>query len=128
MQEHYDTSSDIWSLGCVLAELIHVSTPNVEFIDDLPKRSQRKEQLSELLRGRYTFVANSCYPLSPVNPGEKNTDITISSEDMLKVIFEHVNDQESLPTANSFLVDKHSLKYVSMLTKSLTFGKESKLD
>lgn len=37
MQDTYDSSSDIWSLGCVLAELIHVSIPNVEAVDALPR-------------------------------------------------------------------------------------------
>lgn len=47
-EKHYDFSADMWSLGCILFEMIHSS------YKQLPSRE------------RQAFQGDSCYPLSPI--------------------------------------------------------------
>ena len=48
--QDYDFKIDIWSLGCIFAELMYTWSPGC---------NDSKE--------RYLFKGNSCYPLSPMS-------------------------------------------------------------
>ena len=52
IQEHYDQAADMWSVGCILHELLVCS--------DL------KITKKFILENRYLFKGTSCFPLSPL--------------------------------------------------------------
>ena len=54
LSKSYDQASDMWSVGCVLAELLHQVTTNKL------NRSQK-----DGAQARVLFEGDSCYPLSP---------------------------------------------------------------
>mmetsp|Transcript_29501 Transcript_29501/g.44840 ORF Transcript_29501/g.44840 Transcript_29501/m.44840 type:complete len:81 (+) Transcript_29501:687-929(+) len=56
LNREYDTSVDIWSLGCVMVELLNCS-------------QKSKEQGMDLTM-RQPFRGHSCFPLSPVREDE----------------------------------------------------------
>ena len=51
-QKRYDQAIDIWSMGCILAEMIHCS--------DVYQGDNKFQQ-----DDRYLFPGTSCFPLSP---------------------------------------------------------------
>ena len=56
----YDNRVDVWSVGCVIAEIIHMRDKDCEVAD------------------RYLFKGTSCYPLSPAyKNGENSSKIII---------------------------------------------------
>ena len=55
---------DIWSLGCILGELMAVSEPNVETYG----------KKKDILRYRYMFTGDSCFPISPVGRRKKGQE------------------------------------------------------
>lgn len=54
--------ADIWSLGCIIAELIKVSEP---YSRPLLKQEDAKKKLTQLTHDRLLFPGDSCYPMSP---------------------------------------------------------------
>ena len=61
----YDTSFDIWSLGCVLAELMILSGPEAKEALAVKSSSKKREMLSCIFNNRYMFPSDSCFPISP---------------------------------------------------------------
>ena len=53
MEKNYDACVDIWSVGCVFAELLNSLEPN------------KKDGKS--MKDKILFPGKSCYPLSPDN-------------------------------------------------------------
>ncbi len=46
-EDHYDTKTDIWSLGCVVYELCMLQPPfQAKSIDDLSKKVQKRDLVS----------------------------------------------------------------------------------
>ena len=89
----------MWSLGCILGELISYSNPY-----------RSKESIKA---GLAIFKGSSCFPLSPYEAMQKNRDKkaqVISKNDQLNVILESLGPQtkESL----EFIDDKAALDYV----------------
>ena len=73
VEKSYNSAVDIWSLGCVLAEMLACT----------------KVYNTEQLDNRFIFSGNSCFPLSPCEQMTKNADKNInivSSNDQLKKI------------------------------------------
>ena len=68
--EKYNTSVDMWSIGCVLAEIL------------LLKKS--KESNIELkLEDMFIFPGSSCFPFSPIS---KDTDFIDSKDQLVKIL------------------------------------------
>ena len=64
LSSDYDFKVDIWSLGCILAELMYTWQPG----NHNPKE-------------RYLFKGNSCFPLSPRDGTGDSLKVDISSKD-----------------------------------------------
>ena len=58
LEPYYDTKVDIWSLGCIFAELA--------YIWDDPENDMKL---------RFLFKGGSCYPLSPVYNKTDDKDV-----------------------------------------------------
>ena len=82
MNDYYSFSIDIWSVGCIFAELLSMMKDNfAEFTDRQP-----------------LFPGKSCYKLSPVF-GKENDKEKKKRGDQLNVIFEVIgtpNEDEDL--------------------------------
>jgi serine/threonine protein kinase len=55
-EKEYSQAVDMWSIGCILHELIHSCEAYV------PKRSKK---VSEYFSNRHAFPGDSCFPISP---------------------------------------------------------------
>lgn len=83
--EHYNNRTDIWSFGCIVAELL-------KFV--LNQENQQEDKKST----RILFKGSSCYPTSP-DPESKQEDGTfeLSSKDQLVVILRSLG-QDAKPS------------------------------
>ena len=75
----YDFKIDIWSLGCIFAELMYTWSPGCN-----------------VSKERYLFKGNSCYPLTPIG-GAKNQEDgvgTVSHKDQLICILQVLGPQD----------------------------------
>lgn len=78
----YSEKLDIWSVGCVMAELAYVW--------------RRSENGKNEGGDRYLFKGSSCYPLSPKPSSEKSkTKVNISKNDQLIKIIEILGPQDT---------------------------------
>ena len=81
-EKTYGQAVDMWSLGCVLAEMLHCTT---EY-----KNSRQPEK-------RFFIPGTSCFPLSPCAEmlESKRQDVNIvSNHDQLKMILEKLGKQD----------------------------------
>jgi len=92
----YGPAIDIWSIGCIFAELL----------------SMMKENVKNARDRRPLFPGKSCYPLSP---DKKNTEsrggFPYSVDDQLSVIFKVIgtpNDEDK-----SFVANERALEYLN---------------
>jgi serine/threonine protein kinase len=120
VEKQYDFSSDLWSLGCIIHELIQYLQYN------------RGEQnfRKEFQRIRYLYQGNSCFPLSPCDKNDDDKDKkdktdkdndekvhVISKDDQNLVILKDLGVQTEIDL--SFLTSKHAINYVRELEQSL---------
>lgn len=85
MEKRYGTSVDMWSLGCVLAELIFCTRK-------YKKKAQKTVGPQRLFRG------SSCFPLSPsseMSKSAKQDENIVSNNDQLIKILEVLGHQDS---------------------------------
>jgi len=78
LDPNYDQSIDMWSVGCVLFELLYVS-------------SEYSKEKSFHPSDRQAFAGDSCYPISPVDDDDKDI---ISDDDQMLKILEFINPSE----------------------------------
>lgn len=106
VEKNYDTAVDIWSLGCVFAEMIYCTD------------AYKNEKNS--LENRFMFPGNSCFPLSPCDQMSKNSDKNVnivSQNDQLKKILDQLGFQDEYDL--SFLTDDSAIDYhKSLCTKN----------
>lgn len=81
IENQYDQAQDIWSLGCVLYELIQYTLKDNQNFD-----------YSVFTKVRYPFRGDSCFPLTPCpklnndNPDRGDKRPTVGRIDQVKVI------------------------------------------
>ena len=95
LEKDYGPEVDVWSVGCIFAELLTMIKGNV---------SNFKER-------QPLFPGTSCFPLSP---GHKDTKqkVTISEGDQLGVIFEIIGTPEEKDT--KFIKNPTAIKYLKI--------------
>lgn len=72
-QKRYDQSIDIWSLGCMLGELIYSSEPYA---------SEHSDQQNQ----RFMFPGTSCYPLSPMKGNDPEGSQVENTDQLIKIL------------------------------------------
>ena len=83
MEKSYDQGVDLWSVGCVLDEMIYCSEPYI-------KKLQKKE-IGLYLKQKASFKGTSCFPLSPCNiKKSENETFDIEETDQLVKINEKI--------------------------------------
>jgi mitogen-activated protein kinase 1/3 len=86
VEKQYDHSADMWSLGCIIYELLQYLQKNPDTFD---KEFQQK---------RYLFQGGSCFPLSPCrnrnnNEGGRQKKVNmIGNTDQVKVILHSIGE------------------------------------
>lgn len=104
LEKDYGAAIDIWSVGCIFAELL----------------SMMKEHAPTYLDRKPLFPGSSCFPLSPDHKAEKKHGFPHSSTDQLNVIFDIIgtpNEEEK-----SFVTDAKALEYLK------TFSVRARVD
>ena len=82
VEPHYDQRIDIWSMGCIIAELIHSQS------DTCQKRHKGNH------KSQHLFYSDSSFPLSP-KVTKNSEDLEISFNDLLIKILEVVDSDVS---------------------------------
>ena len=88
-EKNYDQALDMWSIGCILAELIHCSEPYVQPAEK-SNPSSHKKFLKNHVANRFVFPGSSCFPLSPCEDMKKNNDqsnvnIVSNNDQLIKI-------------------------------------------
>jgi len=95
IEKNYDVKIDVWSLGCIYAELL----------------GMLKEHAATFLDRGPLFPGTSCFPLSPdTNARAKKSGFPVTSQDQLNMIFTILGS----PTDEdlSFVSDDKALEYL----------------
>ena len=104
LERDYGPPIDIWSVGCIFAELL----------------TMLKENAKSQLERKPLFPGTSWYPLSPrssqLKASKKDKHNTISKEDQLWVIIDKLGTPSEEDTA--FISDKGALSYLQNLPKA----------
>lgn len=82
LEKDYNCAVDIWSLGCILSEMLYST--------EVYKKDSRKDYKG---KNKYLFPGLSCYPLSPCKEmiDSKDQDVNIiSDQDQLKLILDRL--------------------------------------
>ena len=90
IEHQYDQASDMWSLGCILHELII---------------SQIDPDIDRIL-----FRGHSCYPLSPVKEYSNDELPEIEDTDQMMVILSHLRDLNEMDL--SFIQEQETQLFV----------------
>jgi mitogen-activated protein kinase 1/3 len=100
LEKDYGPAIDMWSVGCIFAELLSMIKENAPtFMDRTP-----------------LFPGSSCFPLSPDHKAKINTQgFPLSSTDQLNVIFDIIGtpSEEDL----SFVTDTKAIEYLKSFHK-----------
>lgn len=105
LEKEYGPAIDVWSVGCIFAELL----------------GMMKESAPTYLDRRPLFPGKSCFPLSPdKNPKEEKSGFPFSTNDQLAVIFEVIGSPSE--DDKSFVTDSKAIEYLN------AFPKREKID
>lgn len=100
MNDYYDFSIDIWSVGCIFAELLTMMRSNfADFLDRQP-----------------LFPGKSCYKLSPVFGKEQDKEKKLRG-DQLNVIFDVIGTPKEDEDLSDFIDLPESIEYVQQFPK-----------
>lgn len=105
MEKNYDASVDIWSAGCIFAEMLNCL----------------QNDSTQNLKDRILFPGNSCYPLSPKeskhfdSEDEEEVEYKISKKDQMKYICRILGTPSS--TDRSFISDEAATNYMDIVCK-----------
>jgi len=95
IEKNYDTKIDVWSLGCIYAELL----------------GMMKEHAPTFLDRGPLFPGTSCFPLSPdTNARAKKSGFPVTHQDQLNVIFSVLGTPTEEDLA--FVSDDKALEYL----------------
>lgn len=82
LEKDYNCAVDIWSMGCILSEMLYST--------EIYKNDSKKDYKG---KKKYLFPGLSCYPLSPckemIDSKEQDVNI-ISDQDQLKLILDRL--------------------------------------
>ena len=98
LEKDYGPAIDIWSAGCIFAELL----------------SMMKEHAPTYLDRKPLFPGSSCFPLSPDHKAEKKHGFPHSSTDQLNVIFDVIGTPSEEEA--SFVTDAKAIEYLKTFT------------
>ena len=110
VEKQYDQASDMWSLGCILYELILYAIKDDKTFD-----------CKDFQKIRYLFQGGSCFPLSPcktTNNIEAGQNNQVGKTDQVKVILKTLGLQSDSDL--SFITSNHAVRYVRDLEESYT--------
>lgn len=100
LEKEYGPAIDVWSVGCIFAELL----------------GMMKESAPTYLDRRPLFPGKSCFPLSPdKNPKEEKSGFPFSTNDQLAVIFEVIGSPNE--EDKSFVTDSKAIDYLNAFPK-----------
>ena len=88
VEKQYDQAQDIWSIGCIVHELLqYINKEEATFYDDFQTL-------------RYAFQGGSCFPMSPFKKRDKSKESdknkgvpVIANSDQVKVILRGLGPQ-----------------------------------
>jgi serine/threonine protein kinase len=112
IEKDYDQAVDLWSLGCIVSDIVNSS------------EALLKQHPTSDVRQRCLFKGNSCFPLSPKKSGSDGSKsrVVSSGDQIIKIL-------EILPALNSadksFINDQSAIEYIDKLKLS---SKQQKLD
>ena len=96
LEKDYGAAIDMWSVGCIFAELL----------------GMMKESAPTYLDRKPLFPGKSCFPLSPdKHAKEERKGFPFSKNDQLAVIFEVIGSPEE--DDKSFVTDQKALEYLN---------------
>ena len=97
VERQYDQASDMWSIGCILFEMIKVSTE-----PDLV----RKDTI--------LFPGESCFPISPIQKTREDDEDVIGKKDQMRLIMDYIGQ----PTEDEllFLTDLKVKGYINNIS------------
>lgn len=78
LEKQYDSASDIWSLGCTIAELVR----GVTFSQNFSPETKFSTRLMAL------FPGDSCYPISPKYTQADQKDIVSPADQLILILKE----------------------------------------
>jgi mitogen-activated protein kinase 1/3 len=105
LEKDYGPAIDVWSVGCIFAELL----------------GMMKESAPTYLDRKPLFPGKSCFPLSPDSHAKENkSGFPFAKNDQLAIIFEVIGTPEE--DDRSFVTDQKALEYLN------AFPKKSKVD
>ena len=111
MERSYDQAQDMWSLGCIIYELLKYIT------------RENKTGQAEFKRQRYLFKGSSCFPLSPLKNETGQSTSIVALEDQMHIILKSLGRQTE--TDLSFLTCDYSTLYVRKLEDNISYSDET---
>ena len=115
-EKDYDSSIDMWSLGCILAETLRCSQLHIEMLHNYAAQKrktqlnaeEKKAIITQQVKTRFFFEGNSCYPISPCEQGNNKDKNVVSADDQIIKIntdYGKVNELDISFISNTNIMD-----------------------
>ena len=125
--QNYGQAVDIWSVGCILGELLlNIVEKGTSKNDSQQKNGSKKsdsmfEQQMKEMQSKFLFPGDSCFPLSPCQFKDKDSsNMVVSNHDQLIKIFELLG-QPDLESDFPYLTQKKKQDYVLQTSNTKHF-------